>query len=359
MDEPRALRLTVGQVRSEANRIQVNARSMRVDPLVPVPVASYASCVNRLVWWRQHLGLLLISSVLVLVTATCWLMSLWLSTTLVTTAFEDRSMAYAKAFAASAIPWVSPLQLSMLRSAAQFMLVGSAQYVLIVIHGNPVVDERVETAREWNIGAAAPEATAMGSARPAAARDGVLDIVVPLGTSEMSYIRMGIDTSSARLRVSSIGLWSGALAIAIDGFLLGLLWWLLGHRRLHPADKPRRQRVAERRTAVRTIGDLSIDGAGKRITYRGHQVRLTPKQYALIEYLGHRPDQVCSDREIVENVWQESLYADSKDVKQYVYLLRQRLGAIHPAGKRLIETVPGFGYKLVSDRVDAELTDQT
>jgi len=106
-----------------------------------------------------------------------------------------------------------------------------------------------------------------------------------------------------------------------------------------------------------SVGDLRIDTIGKLVFFKNQSVQLTPKQYALIEFLAREPDRVFTDREIVDNVWEASSYADSKDVKQYVYLVRRRLSTVHPTGKRLIETVSGFGYKLVSEPVDEELTD--
>lgn len=310
--------------------------------------------MNFLGGWKRHLRLTVISAVLVLVTVGCWILAVQLSRTLVHASFEDRSVAYVQAFASSAVPWIQPLQPTMLRSAAQFMLVGSAQYVQVVVAGSIVVDERSEGRLDWSLPLLDPMTGSDGFARPSHGSEHVLDIATPLGSVE-GYVRMGIDTSSARVQVSRIALWAGALAIGADLLLLGLLWWLFGFRATL-----RRQDLgtAATRTAGNVrIGELCIDADQKRVTYRGEAVRLTPKQYTLIEFFGRSPDQVFSDQEIVAEVWQDSLYADSKDVKQYVYLLRQRLGAIHPNGKRMIETVPGFGYKLVSQLVDQELTD--
>ena len=95
----------------------------------------------------------------------------------------------------------------------------------------------------------------------------------------------------------------------------------------------------------------------KRVTLKGEGVDLTPKQFALLEFLAERSDRVVSEEEIVDGVWAGSHYADSKDVKQYVYLVRNRLSKADPGGRDLITTVPGFGYRLTSDPVDGELTD--
>ena len=137
---------------------------------------------------------------------------------------------------------------------------------------------------------------------------------------------------------------------------MALIWWLLGFRLA--VSKPHDTKdVPETSPRERMIGDLRIDEIGRQIFFKEARLSCTPKQYALLAFLAQEPDRVFTDREIVESVWEESSYADSKDVKQYVYLVRRNLAAIHPTGKLLIETVPGFGYKLVSQIVDEELTD--
>jgi len=83
------------------------------------------------------------------------------------------------------------------------------------------------------------------------------------------------------------------------------------------------------------------------VTLFGEPVRLSPKQFTLLRLLASSPGKVFSDREILREVWPDSRYANSKDVKQYVYLVRQRLGKVRPGAEGMIVTVPGFGYKLI------------
>ena len=73
---------------------------------------------------------------------------------------------------------------------------------------------------------------------------------------------------------------------------------------------------------------------------------LTPKQFALLSLLAASPGRVFSDEEIIDAVWPASAYADGKDVKQYVYLLRRRLSQTGGEGSEIIVNVPGFGYRL-------------
>jgi len=90
------------------------------------------------------------------------------------------------------------------------------------------------------------------------------------------------------------------------------------------------------------------------VTLAGVPVPLPPKQYALLRLLASEPERVFTEEEILAAVWPDSPYADSKDIKQCVYLLRRRLGK---EGGRIVVNVPGFGYKLaVSEDIDADLT---
>ena len=103
-------------------------------------------------------------------------------------------------------------------------------------------------------------------------------------------------------------------------------------------------------------GGLRVEEATKRVSLFGQEVSLTPKQYALLSLLASEPGRVFSDREIIAAIWSESAYADSKDVKQQVYLLRRRLATVHPDGARLVANAPGFGYRLASFGVDGNVT---
>lgn len=273
--------------------------------------------------------------------------------------FRERSLTYVESFAASAAPWFDPLQPAMLQSAARFMLVGSVQYVQIVWNGELLLDERAESLMTLDLESVSPDAVS-GIQDTRFEGASILDVLVPV-TDESdlpdAYVRIGVDASSVAQELRIIALWAGAIGLGIDLVLLALLSWLSGVWLWAGPNRPATQQ-ADETMSVRTVGDLEIDAKTRRVTYKGHPVRLTPKQYALLAFLAQAPDRVFSDREIVEGVWPSSGYADAKDVKQYVYLVRRRLKSVHPNGRYVIETVPGFGYRMVSRVVDEEMTDE-
>ncbi|MFC2079200.1 winged helix-turn-helix domain-containing protein [Candidatus Bipolaricaulota bacterium] len=300
------------------------------------------------------------SLAIVVLTTMSWLLVMHSYRLLMQQSFRERSLAYVQAFASSSMPWLDPVQPVMLQSAARLMLVGSARYVQIAIDGNLVVDERSESVSDSllpsiqaGVLTGIQETSAMGASS--------LDIVVPAFSGEplsRAYVRIGIDGVSVVLRSRLTALWAAALAVGVDIVLVGLLWWLVGFRVALLSKASSSLDPLETDSGGQTVvGELRIDATGRRMFFKDQQVKLTPKQYALIEFLAREPDRVFTDLEIVSTVWEASTYADSKDVKQYVYLVRRRLAAIHPSGKQLIETVPGFGYKLVSECNDEELTD--
>jgi DNA-binding response OmpR family regulator len=103
----------------------------------------------------------------------------------------------------------------------------------------------------------------------------------------------------------------------------------------------RRDRVHKAR--VIRVGDLEIDTAAARVTRGGAEIRLTPREYSLLEALASNEGRVLTREVIMERVWMdEESYSNTVDV--HVGLLRKKVDAGHPV--RLIHTVHGMGYTL-------------
>ena len=308
-------------------------------------------------WWKKHWKLVVASLAILAVTLLSWVLVLNTVRPLIRQTFHERSLAYVQAFASSAAPWIDPLQPSMLQAASRFMLVGSAQVVQVVVEGQFVVDEQSPSLTPITLPAL--DAKASPGVQDTNLLPHGLDIVASLfpGTPlDRGYVRIVVDSTSITQQSRTLTLWSGTLAFGVDLLLLGLLWWLFGFR--SGISARHETHTAEHDIQPLIVGDLEINVAGRQISFKETPLSCTPKQYALLAFLATKPDHVFTDRDIVAVVWKDSSYADSKDVKQYIYLLRRKLAAIHPNGKSLIVTVPGFGYKLVSQPVDTELTNE-
>ncbi|NUW39130.1 response regulator transcription factor [Nonomuraea rhodomycinica] len=106
------------------------------------------------------------------------------------------------------------------------------------------------------------------------------------------------------------------------------------------------RRDAGRRPAVLTAGDLSLDPARRKVQRGETPVELTPREFALLEYLMRRRDEVVSKAEILEHVW-DTFDTDPNVVEVYVGYLRRKLDG--PFGRNSLQTVRGAGYRLAGD----------
>jgi DNA-binding response OmpR family regulator len=92
------------------------------------------------------------------------------------------------------------------------------------------------------------------------------------------------------------------------------------------------------------VGDLRIDLAVQRVWRGGAEIGLTPREYALLEYLAVRAGQVVSRTDIWEHVYEFNSSASSNVVDVYVGYLRKKID--RPDRSPLINTVRGRGYML-------------
>jgi two-component system OmpR family response regulator len=98
------------------------------------------------------------------------------------------------------------------------------------------------------------------------------------------------------------------------------------------------------RPAVLTAGDLTLDPAAHEVRRGDTVVPLTPKQFALLEFLLRRAGEVVPKARIIEHVWDFAYDGDPNIVEVYVRQLRQRVD--EPFGRRSVQTVRGAGYRL-------------
>lgn len=92
------------------------------------------------------------------------------------------------------------------------------------------------------------------------------------------------------------------------------------------------------------VGPLRLDVARHQASRDGQPLRLTPKEFGVLEYLMTRPGRVVSAEELLEHVWDENADPFTQTVRVTVGTLRRKLGTT--SGNPLIETVVGCGYRL-------------
>lgn len=107
------------------------------------------------------------------------------------------------------------------------------------------------------------------------------------------------------------------------------------------------RRGARERPSVLTVGDLVVDPAARTVARGAQRLDLTSREFAVLEFLARRAGQVCSKREVIENVWDVDFDGDPNIVEVYVGHLRRKVD--RPFGRNSIETVRGAGYRLAAD----------
>ncbi len=104
-----------------------------------------------------------------------------------------------------------------------------------------------------------------------------------------------------------------------------------------------RKRGGERSNLF-TIDDLTLDIRSKRVERGGTELKLSAKEYALLEYLIRNKGVVLSRIQIEENIWGFDYEGSSNIVDVYIRYLRRKIDKDHPV--KLIHTIRGSGYVL-------------
>jgi DNA-binding response OmpR family regulator len=107
------------------------------------------------------------------------------------------------------------------------------------------------------------------------------------------------------------------------------------------------RRGAPPRPAVLTVGSLHLDPGARRVSRNDTDIRLTAREFALLEYLVRKDGNVASKAEILDHVWGIDFSGDPNVVEVYVGYLRKKID--QPFGAETIETVRGAGYRLNAD----------
>jgi DNA-binding response OmpR family regulator len=104
------------------------------------------------------------------------------------------------------------------------------------------------------------------------------------------------------------------------------------------------RRGAPERPAVLTAGDLALDPSERRVTRAGSPIAVTPREFAMLEFLMCHRGQAMTKTAILENVWDAHFTGDPNIVEVYIGYLRKKID--HPFDKMTIETVRGAGYRI-------------
>jgi DNA-binding response OmpR family regulator len=107
------------------------------------------------------------------------------------------------------------------------------------------------------------------------------------------------------------------------------------------------RRGAPERPAVLAAGDLTLDPSERRVARGGEPIAVTPREFALLEFLMRNKGRAVTKTALIQNVWDAHFDGDPNIVEVYIGYLRKKID--HPFGRAAIETVRGAGYRLGAD----------
>ncbi len=111
-----------------------------------------------------------------------------------------------------------------------------------------------------------------------------------------------------------------------------------------------RIRALLRRSSVNTSsliiwGELQLDRTLKEISHGDCLLRLTPKEYGILELLLLNPQRILSRSDFLDRLWELEEPPTESTISSHIKALRQKLKAAG-ATQNFIETIYGFGYRL-------------
>lgn len=93
-----------------------------------------------------------------------------------------------------------------------------------------------------------------------------------------------------------------------------------------------------------TVGDMDINVAGRRLTVRGKEVKLTPKEFDLLLYLVGNANVPIAHGKLLQAVWGPDYGGEVEYLRTFVNRLRKKIET-DPGSPRHLLTEPWVGYR--------------
>jgi two-component system KDP operon response regulator KdpE len=101
---------------------------------------------------------------------------------------------------------------------------------------------------------------------------------------------------------------------------------------------------ADQMHPIAVSDELTIDPVGRQVISRGKNVRLTPKEFDLLQYLLQNANQPIPHRKLLQTLWGPEYGNEVEYLRVFVSQLRKKIEA-DPAKPRYIVTEPWVGYR--------------
>lgn len=104
------------------------------------------------------------------------------------------------------------------------------------------------------------------------------------------------------------------------------------------------RRTQGSKSPILRVANLSLDPIAITVKRGDHSIRLSSKEFSILEYLLRHKNTVCSKEQIVNHVWNYDADILPATVEVHMKNLRDKID--RPFGSHLIQTVRGFGYEI-------------
>lgn len=115
--------------------------------------------------------------------------------------------------------------------------------------------------------------------------------------------------------------------------------------RIHAMGRRTRATIKMPTSSEIKIGSISFDPLHNKVSVRGRNIRLTPMEGKLLNFLATNANGVCTLSQIVTHVWGFGDAGDISLIKTHIYHLRRKIEP-DPSNPSYLLTVPGLGYTL-------------
>lgn len=178
----------------------------------------------------------------------------------------------------------------------------------------------------------------------------ILDIIIPqLNGIELCKKIREIDPATKILMLTALG----TLSDKLEGFKAGADDYLV-----KPFDFPellaRIKSLVKRTTQtagdsksedhIIKVADMELNTHNKRVKRGGKEIKLTAKEYALLELLALNKNRVLSKAEIAEKIWNITFDSGTNVIEIYINFIRKKIDNDFPV--KLLHTLVGMGYSL-------------
>lgn len=106
-----------------------------------------------------------------------------------------------------------------------------------------------------------------------------------------------------------------------------------------------RQKISLEESIIR-YQSICLDSTKRIVTVNNQPIKLTRKEFGILEYLIRHPEEVFSAEKLMEHVWDGDVDFFSNTFKYHMYSLRKKIAAVDVNASELIHTIRGVGYCL-------------